>query len=463
MTKKIMATLAVICFVCLLSVTVSAADEDVILNDASGIPDKNLYQVILQKVNAESRGSFTKKEAESVIDLWAPNGGISDLTGIGFLSNLKSLSIRDNWNQKKNEIRSLKPLQDLKNLEVLDIDHNSSTLENLEEIGTLTQLKELSVTRSGLTSLKGIENLTQMECLKVQCSYQVGLDSLEGIKNLVSLKELVVSNCTLKSLEEIENMRQLEKLAVTGCQLTSVNFPQNLGTLTFLNLRNNRIKNIRGLENLKNLTGLYLNNNQLKSIKEIENLKKLNGLDLSYNQLKKLPDLKKLRLKGVYQYLDLKGNYLSEKELKNKLKVHLKKKRFNSKWFMDQVVFQNNYKLKLARPSNVKGITKNTVKITGKIKRSGPYKKEIYVSVNDKNGRRQNRIAKVNKQGKLYRNQGGRKNTLAAVDRAGNFVIEGKNLKTMLKKGGQLYLEVYLYSEERRRMSEVQSIPLTVE
>lgn len=437
MMKKITVMLAVICFLCISSVTVFATDEDVILNDASGIPDKNLYQAILQKVNAESRGSFTKEEAENVIYLWAPNGGISDLTGIGFLSNLKSLSIRDNWNQKKNEIRSLKPLQDLKNLEVLDIDHNSSTLENLEEIGTLTQLKELSVTRSGLTSLKGIENLTQLESLKVQHS-------------------------SLSSLEEIANLTQLKRLNVFKNRLASVGNLKNLSNLEELNLRYNRIKKIEGLENLKNLTVLYLSNNQLKSVDEIENLKKLNGLDLSYNQLKKLPDLKKLRLKGVYQYLDLKGNYLSEKELKSKLKAHLKKKRFNSKWLKDQVMFQNNYKLKLAKPSNVKGITKNTVKITGKIKRSGPYKKEIYVSVNDKNGRRQNRIAKVNKQGKLYRNQGGRKNTLAAVDRAGNFVIEGKNLKNMLKKGGQLYLEVYLYSEERGRMSEVQSIPLTV-
>ncbi len=204
MTKKIMATLAVICFVCISSVIVFAADEGVILNDASGIPDKNLYQEILQEVNAESRGSFTKEEAENVIYLWAPNGGISDLTGIGFLSNLKSLSIRDNWNQKKNEIRSLKPLQDLKNLEVLDIDHNSSTLENLEEIGTLTQLKELSVTRSGLTSLKGIENLTQLESLKVQHS---SLSSLEEIANLTQLKRLNVFKNRLASVGNLKNLK----------------------------------------------------------------------------------------------------------------------------------------------------------------------------------------------------------------------------------------------------------------
>ncbi len=127
------------------------------------------------------------------------------------------------------------------------------------------------------------------------------------------------------------------------------------------------------------------------------------------------------------------------------------------------MVFQNNYELKLAKPKSVKGITQKTVKITGKIKRNGPYKKEIYVSINDKSGRTDNRRAKVNKQGKLLRSQGGRKNSLVSVDRAGNFVIEGKKLKSTLKKGGELYLDIYLYSEERGKMSEVQSIPLTLQ
>lgn len=444
MKKIIMLFTAFICLFFVDPTVAFAADEDVILNDASGIPDKNLYQAILQEMAGmpdlfqESRDRFTKEEAGRITSLWVPNGGVSDLTGIGCLGNLKTLSIRDNWNQKQNEIISLKPLQGLKNLETLDIDHNSIAFANLEEISVLTQLKKLSVTRSGLMSLKGIENLIGLEYLELQSN---SLTRLDGIENLTQLKTLRASE------NRLANVGNLAKLS----------------NLEILNLGNNLVKGIKGVEYLHNLKSLTLDSNQLESIDEIKKLKNLDFLSVQNNKLKKIPNLKNLNIKGDSCGLDFRGNDLSEKELKNKLKKHLGKKKFHSKWFRDQVVFQNNYELKLAKPKSVKGITKKTVKITGKIKRNGPYKKEIYVSINDKSGRTDNRRAKVNKQGKLLRSQGGRKNSLVSVDRAGNFVIEGKKLKSTLKKGGELYLDIYLYSEERGKMSEVQSIPLTLQ
>ena len=213
MKKIIMLFTAFICLFFVDPTVAFAADEDVILNDASGIPDKNLYQAILQEMAGmpdlfqESRDRFTKEEAGRITSLWVPNGGVSDLTGIGCLGNLKTLSIRDNWNQKQNEIISLKPLQGLKNLETLDIDHNSIAFANLEEISVLTQLKKLSVTRSGLMSLKGIENLIGLEYLELQSN---SLTRLDGIENLTQLKTLRASENRLANVGNLAKLSNLE-------------------------------------------------------------------------------------------------------------------------------------------------------------------------------------------------------------------------------------------------------------
>ena len=46
-----------------------AIGEDVILNNESGIPDKNLYSAVLEKFSKGTSDHFTKEEAASITSL----------------------------------------------------------------------------------------------------------------------------------------------------------------------------------------------------------------------------------------------------------------------------------------------------------------------------------------------------------------------------------------------------------
>ena len=66
------------------------ASSDVIENNNSGIPDKELYQSILKKLGKKSNEKFTKQEAESIKSLSVYGSRkIKSLKGIKYLKELK--------------------------------------------------------------------------------------------------------------------------------------------------------------------------------------------------------------------------------------------------------------------------------------------------------------------------------------------------------------------------------------
>ena len=247
--------------------------EQVIKNDETGIPDKVLYQAILEMLDKEADELFTKEEAEEIELLQArmSRGGedsVASLKGIGYLSNLRKL----------------------------DLEGNS-------------------------------------------------LKTLEGMEELTKLEALTVDSGLLKSLQGIENMSSLKSLSVIHNELTSLD----------------------GIQNLKGLEYLAVGENEITSLKEVKKLEELVGLWALGCKLKKLPDMQKFDdLK--FSECEFTGNYLSKKELKNKLP----KRFFNGSsdykknWAENQIAFQcQNYGVKFIMPQK-KMITKDTKAILGK-------------------------------------------------------------------------------------------------
>lgn len=264
-----------VCSICCMEnrQVVASEAEQVIKNDETGIPDKALYQAILEMLDKEADEMFTKEEAEEIELLQArmARGGkdsVASLKGIGYLSNLRKL----------------------------DLEGNS------------------------LKSLDGIEELTKLEALTVDSGL---LKSLQGVENMNSLKSLSVIHNELTSLDGIQTLKGLEYLAVGENEITS-------------------LKEVKKLENLVGLWALGCN-------------------------LKKLPDMQKFNhLK--FSECEFTGNYLSKKELKNKLP----KRFFNGSsdykknWVENQIDFQcQNYGVKFITPKK-KMVTKDTKAIIGK-------------------------------------------------------------------------------------------------
>ena len=293
-----------------------AAPTDVIENNESGIPDKTLYWNILKVLGKQSTDTFTEQEASSVEELEIVDYKkipMESLKGIGYLTNLETLRIKDQ--------RQL------------------SSLEGLD--GRLTKLDALEVSYSGITSIKEVANLPSLVYLTFDGDKIRSLDGIQGLKNLRYL--MVYDNC-LTSLKGIENLTKLKKLEVGK----------------------NRLKNLKGIEKLTNLEELGVSENRLTDIKEIKNLKKLERIYAFCNKIKTLPNLKQFS-KLKYVFCDFSDNLLSEKELAAKLPKRFLTGGKNKKaWLADQKEFQKLKRtIKLANPKKKNEISVKTKEISG--------------------------------------------------------------------------------------------------
>lgn len=367
--------------------------SNVIENNKNGIPDKGLYQAILNELNKKPNQKFTKQEAEKMKVLNASFYDIESLKGIGYLKNLESLGLDGN-NLKNlkgvqklknlktlyaygNRIKNLKALKNLKKLEFLDFHHNQLTslkgiqnlkrldslnlegnnLKSVSEIKNLKKLKYLDLSQNEITSLKDLKNLKKMVSLSI--SYNQ-ISSLKGIEKLTNLEFLNARGNQLTKVKQLKKLKKLKRLYLNENQISSLAGIQKLVKLTYLNVSSNQLETIDGIQNLKKLDFLYAGRNRLTEIKEIEGLKKLRGLDVSYNRLVSLPDFtKNPKLNRIF---NIAFNNLSLEEIQAKIPKNL----------VDDIeallAVQNvNYTIEITEPVITNQISRETQIIKGHV------------------------------------------------------------------------------------------------
>ena len=373
-----------------------AAPTDVIENNESGIPDKVLYQNILKVLGKQSTDTFTEQEASSVEELEIVDYKkipMESLKGIGYLTNLETLKIQDQW--------------------------QLSSLEGLD--GRLKKLDALNVSYSGITSIKEVANLPSLVYLTFDGDKIRSLDGIQGLKNLRYL--MVYDNC-LTSLKGIESVVNLEEFYAYGNQLTSLKGIENLTKLKKLEVGKNRLKNLKGIEKLTNLEELGVSENRLTD----KNLKKLERIYAFCNKIKTLPNLKQFS-KLKYIFCDFSDNLLSEKELAAKLPKRFLTGGKNKKaWLSDQKEFQKLKRtIKLVNPKKKTEISVKTKEI------SGYAFPEAYVELKN---------LKTGKTTKCVK-----------ADKNGYFKLKKLNLKKW--GGAKVQVNLYKYSKEQKRNVQV--------
>lgn len=313
MKKFVIMIFVISCLLVLASFSSHAQEKDVILNDKTGIPDKGLYQAILEQLGKKGK-VFTESEAAKIIVLDAHN-----------------------YQDQRTNIKSLKGIGYLKSLTSIDISANKLT--SLTGIEELTKLEDLAAADNKIKNLKVIKDLTRLERLDVSANK---ITALSGIEKLTNLKYLRVEENKLTTLIEIKNLRKLTSLYVGF----------------------NRLKNLAGVEELTNLIFFDASNNKLHDIKGVENLITLAGLGVNHNKLERIPDLTKL-IDLSDKNTSFKFNKIPADELASKLPLQLVN---DSRWFKPQIQLQRyNFtkKLTLHKPGSFKRITVKTKKIYG--------------------------------------------------------------------------------------------------
>lgn len=199
-------------------------------------------------------------------------------------------------------------LSNLTNLTTLRITDTAVSAEELEIIGTLAYLQDLTLSGCGLSTTAPLENLTSLTYLDLSNNT---IRNIQALQNLTSLKKLFLQHNVLTDLSTLSGLINLTDLNISYNALGSLAPICNTTGLVWLDASHNSLTDLTGLEQLLNLqylalssnsitgiaplascttlTELHIANNALTDISVVAELLKLVNLDFSYNQVTALP------------------------------------------------------------------------------------------------------------------------------------------------------------------------------
>lgn len=115
------------------------SNSQIISNDASGIPDKALYEVILKDVDSNHDRILTQDEANRVTTLHAEHSNISDITGIQYLTNMTALKMSGN------NISDISVLNKQNMPKLLDVYMDNNQIGDVSALKDMTDMKTLDL------------------------------------------------------------------------------------------------------------------------------------------------------------------------------------------------------------------------------------------------------------------------------------------------------------------------------
>lgn len=254
---------------------------------AQTFPDPKLAQLIAKNYASGNVNTvLTQPLIDSITTIIGGNQGITDLTGIGYLTELQSIILNNN------SIASIpSEIGNLDNLNILSLTSNQLTdlPSEISQLSSLTSLyldfnkiEDFPIAITDLTSLINLEmNNNQLTTLPPE------------IGNLEQIELLVFNQNQLTEIpSEIGNLSNLIKLSFYKNQLSSLSLEiGNLSALDFLDVGSNQLTQLpQEIGKLTSLTIFYADDNQLTTLPiEIGDLSNLNNLNLEFNQLSSLP------------------------------------------------------------------------------------------------------------------------------------------------------------------------------
>ena len=197
---------------------------------------KNYIEVILNKEN------ITKKDLEEVKEIVLNSEDILGeynkvyIEEISLFPNLEEITI-------KNLGLKLEDMQLLRNVKKV-------SFRNCEVngIGYLENVKELTINNTEIIDFENITKLTNIESLKL---ININLNQFDFIEDFKNLKELAIENVNGFEMEKIDKPLKIENLSLMGIDKLDLNILSKYKNLNEISVYDNDIEKVR--ENLKEL------------------------------------------------------------------------------------------------------------------------------------------------------------------------------------------------------------------
>lgn len=169
------------------------------------MPDAALRAAVRETLELPAETPLTKAHIQELEQIWAPNKGISDITGLEFATNLISLGLGGN------QVQDLKPLANLTTLEVLTLWGNQH-ITDISPLSTLTALTYLNIGANQIKDLSPLEKLVNLETLDTPHNQ---IESIAPLTDLVNLKHLILNNNWIRDFSPLARLTHLETLNIT--------------------------------------------------------------------------------------------------------------------------------------------------------------------------------------------------------------------------------------------------------
>ena len=198
------------------------------------ISDPSLENAIRQQLGISASDPVTQADLESLIQLDASYRGITDLVGLEYATNLRTLQLSGN------PLSDLTPILGLP-LDTLSLNSTGIGTSGLAEIAShLTGLTHLEVQSCNIDDFSSLASLTSLQYLNI--NYNSNAAGLDAISGLTSLTVLYAANTGIPA-EALAPLNALRELDVSSCGLSTLSFLQGK-QLSLLNLRGNPIADI---------------------------------------------------------------------------------------------------------------------------------------------------------------------------------------------------------------------------
>ena len=179
-------------------------------------------------------------------------------------------------------------LSSLVNITSLQIRNTAINAEELKIIGSLPQLKHLTLSGCGLSTASGLETATNITKLDLS---QNTIRDLTPLQSMTGLQEVILHHNAINDLSALSSLKSITKLDVSFNLLSSLNPIFNCSTITSLSANNNTITSLAGIEKLTALEAFALSGNTLADVTPIASCPNIKELDLSSNMIEDISSL----------------------------------------------------------------------------------------------------------------------------------------------------------------------------
>ncbi len=259
--------------------------------------------------NGPTSDCTSKKNKSKILDLG--NCGIIGRvpSEIRELTTLKELYLGEDWVDWRNGARfhaetvnrgipnqiSFLPLEMPQNLEVLVA--SGTGINYLEKLSLCVHLKKLLLAGTNIYDLSPLQELKNLEILDL--GYATQVSNILPIRDLRKLRTLILKETKVEDISAFSNLTNLRYVDLESTQVRNLLPLHRLKNLEYLKLGRTQVSDISYFTGLVNLKWLDLERTQIKDISPLKGLLRLNALFLNWTNVSDLSPIQSLLLKGL--------------------------------------------------------------------------------------------------------------------------------------------------------------------